>query len=56
MGTLIECGGAMSSFDTVPDSLSVHSPIRHLLTTVTALIAVGMVLAPALGFVLLLVE
>lgn len=46
----------MSSFDTVPDSLSVHSPIRHLLTTVTALIAVGMVLAPALGFVLLLVE
>ena len=46
----------MSSFETTHDTLSTHGPMRQLLATVTALIAVGMVLAPALGFVLLLVE
>lgn len=46
----------MSSFDTMHGSFSGQGPIRQLLTTVTALIAVGMVLAPALGFVLLLVN
>lgn len=44
------------NIDTTPDSLSSAGNIRGLMTSLTALVAVGMVLAPALGFVLLLVD
>jgi hypothetical protein len=47
------------SFETTHDTLSDAGSPRHLfspLAALTALIAVGMVLAPALGFVLLLVD
>jgi hypothetical protein len=44
------------SFETTHDTLSHAGPARSLFTSLAALVAVGMVLAPALGFVLLLVD
>jgi hypothetical protein len=44
------------SFETTHDTLSNAGHSRHLFATLTALVAIGMVLAPALGFVLLLID
>jgi hypothetical protein len=44
------------SFETTPIPLSHAGAARPLLTSLTALVAIGMVLAPALGFVLLLID
>jgi hypothetical protein len=44
------------SFETTHDTLSDAGSSRHLFAALTALVAIGMVLAPAIGFVLLLVD
>jgi len=44
------------SFETTHDTLSHAGSPRQLFAALTALVAIGMVLAPAVGFLLLLVD
>lgn len=44
------------SIETTHDLLSDTGPAHSLFSSLAALVAIGMVLAPALGFVLLLVD